>query len=362
MTGTRGARVDGCPSSAALAVALLLLGLLASGCSIRENCSSGSCSDDDESAADDDNNDDDDAGPDCIPEGEVSPSCTEDKDCASWPYGTGDCGAEGTCTTELEPCPPGDDDDLTFEDEPEFLATYDFTLVMRRNEPTGEYGAIQGTMDVSLSTTDVLAELTTDSGASWTWAGPVEDNATHFLVRGYMVTPGASEETFVEVSGNFLVNADGTPSSEDNCVVGLGSDDDPNFPDQGIEFAWYGCRQDAGPPAQDRSGNYSLSVTVHSDFCGNAWGGVGFVGTWQEYWQFDGRQLVVSRDGHTGYGVISDDGNVFQFTMVEEVNPGRSLVVIGDFTNPNNTTEARGLGYCHVSETIPGSVIDMDYP
>ena len=297
----------------------------------------------------------------------LSVSCTPRENCAG-----GDCGSDGDedslptadddDSSGDDDDSSGDDDDFTFEDEPEFLATYDFKLVMRRNDITGEYGSIEGTMDVSLSTTDVLAELTTDAGISWTWAGPVEDNASGFLVRGYMRTPGASKDTFVEVSGAFLVNADGTPSSEDNCVVGLGSDDDPNFSDQGVEFAWYGCRQDAGPPAQDRSGTYNLTAMVHSDTCSNAWGGAGFSGPWQETWQFDGRQLVVSRAGFTGYGVISDDGNVFQFTMVEEVNPGRSLVVVGDFTNPNGTTEARGLGYCHGSTTIPAAVIDMDYP
>jgi len=283
-----------------------------------------------------------------------------DSDCSS---GDDDDSSEGDGdATGDDDDSSGDDDDFTFEDEPEFLATYDFRLVMRRNDLTGEFGLIQGTMDVSLSTTDVLAELTTASGTQWTWAGPVEDNSSGFLLRGYMRTPGAPQDTYVEVSGAFLVNADGTPSSEDNCVVGLGKDDDPNFADQGVEFAWYGCRQDAGVPAQDRSGTYSLTATVHSDYCGNAWGGAGFSGAWQEVWQFEGRQLVVSRDGYTGYGVISDDGNVFQFTMVEEVSPGRSLVVVGDFTNPNGTTEARGLGYCHESTTLPGAVIDLDYP
>jgi len=249
-----------------------------------------------------------------------------------------------------------DDDDFTFDDPPVFLASYDFSLVMLNNELTGDYSVIQGEMAVSVSSTAFLAELVTSDGQEWDWGGTLDQNAQQFLVRGWFQPPGHDKEVFVEVSGNFLADADGTPS--ENSLTGIGQDDDPNFPDQGVEFAWYGAQLNASPAAIDRSGTHAVTVTVHSDNC-SAWQGQT---SWSETWQFVGRKLIVSRSTYTGFGIVSDDGNVFRFTMLEQSVPGRSLKVVGDFTNPNNTTEARATGYCHENTSeLGGGVLDLAY-
>ena len=250
-----------------------------------------------------------------------------------------------------------DDDDFTFEDPPVFLASYDFSLVFLENALSGDYSAVHGQMDVSVSATAFLAEMVTTDGLEWAWGGSLDQNAQQFLVRGWMTPPGVAEEIYVEVTGNFLADVGGEPS--ESCLTGIGKDDDPNYPDQGIEFAWYGCQLDAGPPAIDRSGSHAVTVTVHGDECG-AWTGQS---SWTENWQFQGRRLLVTRNAYTGYGIVSDDGNIFRFTMLEVANPGRVLKVVGDFTNPTGTTEARATGYCHnnPSEFVAGGVLDLDY-
>ncbi len=249
-----------------------------------------------------------------------------------------------------------DDDDFTFEDPPVFLASYDFSLVFLENAIAGDYSAVHGQMDVSVSTTAFLAEMVTTDGQEWAWGGTLDQNAQQFLVRGWMTPPSVGKEIYVEVTGNFLADVDGTPS--ESCLTGIGKDDDPNYPDQGIEFAWYGCQLDATAPAIDRSGSHPVTVTVHGDECGG-WSGTT---SWTENWQFDGRRLLVTRNAYTGYGIVSDDGNIFRFTMLENANPGRTLKVVGDFTNPTGTTEARATGYCHNNPTdFAGAVIDLDY-
>ncbi len=230
----------------------------------------------------------------------------------------------------------GDDDDTSGSvDPPVFLAGYDFTLVLLSNDISGEY-----------------------SGDNWSWGGSLDQNEQAFLVRGYFDVPGLDSAVYMEVSGNFLGDTDGT--SSESCLTGLGEDDDPNLPDQGIEFAWYGCQDGAPAPAIDRSGTYQVAYTTHGDNC-NGWGGPGAVGTWSETWSFSGRRLIVARDGLTGYGIVSDDGNVFRFSTLEQESPGRSLKVIGDFTSPTGTTEARATGSCHTKKFSPGGVIDLDY-
>jgi hypothetical protein len=257
----------------------------------------------------------------------------------------------------------GDDDDATNEDTPVFLASFDFNLIMLENEPHGIYDRIEGQMDVSVSTTQFLAELETSTGETWEWSGTLENNEGAFHVRGWMVAPGGTEETFVEVAGNFQPNSDGTVSQV--CLVGTGVDDDPNYPDQGIRFIWYGCQPNAPAPAIDRAGSYTVALTVQGDDC-NAWVGQT---AWTESWSFVGRRLVVTRPNPAGgtftaYGVLSDDGNVFHYTWLEQINPGRVLKVPGDFTSPTNTTESRANGFCHEdpSPTTVGAVIDIDFP
>ena len=241
----------------------------------------------------------------------------------------------------------GDDDDFTFEDPPVFLASYDFTFVMLENEISGDYSAIHGQMDVSVSATAFLAEMSTTDGEQWDLGGSLTNNAQSFQVRGWMTPPGVGKEIFVEVVGNFLADVDGTPS--ESCLTGLGADDDPNFADQGIEFVWYGCQLDAAAPAIDRAGSHNVTVTVNGDLCG-AWTS----GSWVENWSFDGRKLTVTRNSYVGWGIVSDDGNIFRFTMLEQENPGRSLKVVGDFTDPAGTTEATAQGFCHDN---PGELI-----
>ena len=257
----------------------------------------------------------------------------------------------------------GDDDDATNEDIPVFLASFDFNLIMLENEPTGIYDRIEGQMDVSVSTTQFLAVLQTSVGDTWEWSGTLKANEGAFHVRGYMQAPGATEDTFMEVNGNFQPNADGTVSQV--CLVGTGSDDDPNYPDQGIRFIWYGCQLNGPDPEIPRAGSYNVALTVQGDDCG-AWLGLT---SWTETWSFVGRRLIVTRPNpaggvFTGYGVLSDDGNVFHYTWLEQINPGRVLKVPGDFTNPTNTTESRANGFCHSDPTpnTVGAVIDIDFP
>jgi hypothetical protein len=248
-----------------------------------------------------------------------------------------------------------DDDDFTFEDPPVFLASYDFTFVMLENEISGDYSAIHGQMDISVSATAFLAEMNTTDGDQWDFGGSLDQNAQSFQVRGWMTPPGVAKEVFIEVVGNFLADVDGTPS--ESCLTGLGSDDDPNLQDQGINFVWYGCQSDAAPSAIDRSGSHSVIVTVNGNDCG-AW----TAGTWLENWSFEGRNLTVTRNAFVGYGIVSDDGQIFRFTMLEQANPGRALKVVGDFTNPAGTTEATAIGYCHNNpgELVGGSLF-LDY-
>jgi hypothetical protein len=257
----------------------------------------------------------------------------------------------------------GDDDDATNEDVPVFLASFEFNLIMLENAPSGIYDRIEGQMDVSVSTTRFLAELQTSDGQTWDWDGSLKANEGAFHVRGTMIAPGATDPTYMEINGNFQPNADGTVSQV--CLVGTGVDDDPNYPDQGIRFIWYGCQLAAPPPAIDRSGAHTVALTVQGDDCG-AW--TGQTG-WTETWAFTGRRLTVTRPNpaggqFTGYGVLSDDGNVFHYTWLEQINPGRVLKVPGDFTNPTNTTESRANGFCHTDPTpnTVGAVIDIDFP
>ncbi len=248
-----------------------------------------------------------------------------------------------------------DDDDFTFEDPPVFLASYDFTFVFLKNEISGDFSAITGQMDISVSATAFLAEMNTTEGEQWDFGGFLDRNAQSFHVRGWMTPPGVAEEVYIEVEGNFLADLDGTPS--ESCLTGLGADDDPNFLDQGINFVWYGCQENAAPSAIDRSGSYNVTVTVNGNECG-AWTS----GSWVENWSFDGRSLTVTRNAFVGYGIVSDDGEIFRFTMLEQANPGRALKVVGDFTNPAGTTEATAIGYCHNNpgELVGGSLF-LDY-
>ena len=261
-----------------------------------------------------------------------------------------------------------DDDDATNEDIPVYLASFDFSLIMLQNDPYGVYDQIDGQMDVSVSTTQFLAELTTDTGDVWSWSGDLLENQTAFEVRGYFRPPGAADDVYSEINGNFMANADQTVSQV--CLNGLGVDDDPNYPNQGIRFVWYGCQVGAGPPQQERTGVYNVSVTVHGDNCGGVWSPAPpQTLTWTETWNLAGRRLVVTRPNpaggtYTATGVISDDGNVFSYTYLEQQSPGRVLKVLGDFTNPTNTTEGRANGFCHdnVAPPAAGGVIDYDFP
>ncbi len=259
--------------------------------------------------------------------------------------------------------PADDDDSATADDDddsyvpPEFLATYDFTLVMLANEVSGQFAAVHGQMDVSTSSNAFLAELDTVDGEHWEWFGGLVANEQSFTVHGWMRPPGATDDVWMEVNGNFLADVGGEPS--ESCLTGIGEADDPNFPDLDVDFAWYGCQLAAPPPAIDRTGTHQVGVLVHGDNCG-AWSGTT---SWTETWQFQGRRLTVSRGGHTGFGILSDDGNIFRFTMLEQENPGRSLKVVGDFTNPTGTTEARAEGFCHDNPDplVAGGVLDLDY-
>ena len=76
----------------------------------------------------------------------------------------------------------------------------------------------------------------------------------------------------------------------------------------------------------------------------------------------DGRLVVATRGAHTGYGIVSDDGQVFRMTWLESTSPGRSLKVVGDFTTPTGKEEAIATGYCSGNTSgLPGGVMDLDY-
>jgi len=251
----------------------------------------------------------------------------------------------------------GDDDDAT-NDPPVFLNSFDFRLVQLRNDVTGDFQVIDGEMEIYVSSTVFQANLTTSAGDEWFWQGPLVVNEQRFEVTGEMALPGV--DTFwITIEGNFLGGADGEVSR--TCLTGLGADNDTlNQAEIGIEFAWYGCQGDAAPAAVDRAGSYAVVATVHGDNCGGPWTSAP---NWTEQWTFDGRILVVTRGTSTGYGIVSDDGQVFRFTMLEEESPGRSLKIIGDFTAPTGQEEAIATGYCSANTTIlPGGVLDLDYP
>jgi hypothetical protein len=250
----------------------------------------------------------------------------------------------------------GDDDDST-NDPPVFLDSFDFRLVQLENAVTGQFDLIQGQMDIYVSDTVFLAELTTTAGDDWTWQGPLVLNESRFEVTGQMELPGVPE-FWITIEGNFLAGADRVASQ--NCLTGLGNDNETlNQGEIGIQFAWYGCQTDAPAAAVDRAGTYNVSVTTHADNCGGAWS----TPSWSENWAFDGRMLVVSRGSFTGYGIVSDDGQVFRYSMLETQLPGRSLKVVGDFTAPTGKEEAIATGYCSDNTTgILGGVLDLDYP
>jgi hypothetical protein len=247
-----------------------------------------------------------------------------------------------------------DDDDFEWEGDPVLLATYDFTLVIVKNELSNQFAAIHGQMDVSVTDTQFLAEMRT-ADREWDWFGSLL-NTTSFDVHGAFLPPGA-DETIVRVRGNFQENA-GQVDGSNSCLTGIGKDDDPNLgtvEGRYIEFTWYACRQDASPAARDRTGSYTPIVsTVHWDAC-NAWA------SWpSETWSFVGRNLVVTTQrGDTGWGVISDDGQLFRYTILESENPGRSIKVIGDFESTTQS-QANGHGYCGDGAMAPDARINLD--
>ena len=250
-----------------------------------------------------------------------------------------------------------DDDDDGTNDPPVFLNSFDFRLVQLKNDVTGDFALIQGQMDIYVSQTVFQAELETSDGDSWSWQGPLVVNEERFEVTGEMELAGV--DTFwITIEGNFLAGADGEASR--TCLTGIGEDNDTLNQDEiGIEFAWYGCQVDAEPAAIDRAGSYPVTATVHGDNCNGAWTGAS---TWTETWAFDGRLVVATRGAHTGYGIVSDDGQVFRMTWLESTSPGRSLKVVGDFTTPTGKEEAIATGYCSGNTSgLPGGVMDLDY-
>ncbi|MCO4770547.1 MAG: hypothetical protein KDA24_11005 [Deltaproteobacteria bacterium] len=251
----------------------------------------------------------------------------------------------------------GDDDDAT-NDPPVFLNSFDFRLVQLKNDVTGEFAVIQGQMDIFVSQTVFLAELSTTGGDEWSWQGPLVVNEERFEVTGEMTLPGV-DSFWITIEGNFLGGADRKVSR--TCLTGIGEDNDTlNQGVIGIEFAWYGCQVDAEPAAIDRAGSYAVTANVAGDNCGGVWMGTP---NWTEQWQFDGRILQVTRGAFTGYGIVSDDGQVFRLTWLEAANPGRSLKVVGDFTAPTGNEEATAIGYCSGNTTgLPGGVLQINYP
>jgi hypothetical protein len=278
------------------------------------------------------------------------------------------------CTTrptddEEETPTPGDDDDSAADDDdataddddatvdpPVFLASYDFSLVLLKNLTTGVFQAVHGEMDVYVSTTQFRSVLTTTGGLEWEWLGALIQNEQSFDVFGPMQLPNVPD-FYVDVAGNFLRGVGGTPS--DSCLTGIGRDNDAfSEVPAGVEFAWYACRADASPTAIDRTGTYAVSVIENGDNC-NGWNS----SSWTEQWQFQGRKLIVTRGGAQGWGVVSDDGQIFRFSMLESTDPGKSLKVIGDFTSPTGTEEAIATGHCSTwNDILPGAVFDLDYP
>ena len=250
----------------------------------------------------------------------------------------------------------GDDDDST-ADPPVFLNSYDFRLVQLENQVTGQFDVVAGQMDIYVSQTVFQAALTTSTGAEWTWQGPLVVNEQRFDVTGQMELPGVPS-FWITIEGNFLRGVNRVPST--SCLTGIGRDNETlNQAELGLEFAWYGCAVDAPPAAIDRTGSYTVGVIANADNCGGNWS----IGSWTESWQFNQRLLVVGRGAATGYGIVSDDGQVFRFSMLEAANPGRSLKVIGDFTAPTGQEEAVATGYCaNNTSGILGGVLDLDYP
>ncbi len=253
----------------------------------------------------------------------------------------------------------GDDDDsagdFEWKGEPELLATYDFTLVMVKNAFTNQFAAYHGQMDVLTTETQLLAELRTDDGRSWDWFGNLLTTSS-FEVFGDFEAPGTDSYRVV-VAGNFLADA-GQVDGSSSCLTGIGKDDDPNLgSEEGeyIEFTWYACRRDAAPAAVDRSGAHGPSVVItHWDNCGAAWS------TWSpETWTFEGRNLIVTNQrGSTGWGVVSDDGQLFRYTMLDVETPGRSIKVLGDFESMTSS-QAIGHGYCGDGSMSPDSRVNL---
>jgi hypothetical protein len=249
------------------------------------------------------------------------------------------------------------DDDTQWEEPPQFLARYDFRLVTLKNEQGGQFESVSGTMDVSVSTTQFLAELVTTGGQDWSWFGSLESNEQAFHVAGWYRPPGGAMDLWTEVDGNFQGSKGGGQSQ--NCLTGIGADDDPNYPDAGVKFAWYACQQAAPLPTINRAQTWSVTVTTGADNCGGNWPTT----TWSETWSYNpGRILQVTRGGYTGYGVVSDDGMLFRYSMLEAMNPGRSLKVTGTFNPPlSNPVEGTGEGFCANPSGLIGAVMDMDY-
>lgn len=287
-------------------------------------------------------------GPGCNPRNNDDPIADDDDD----------IGADDDDDSGADDDDAGDDDDGT-NDPPVFLNSFDFRLVQLENQVTGDFEVIQGQMDVYVSSTVFRAELTTSNGQTWEWLGALIVNEESFNVAGEMEVAGA-DSFFIRVAGNFLAGADQEPSR--TCLTGIGDDDNllNGGVDLGYRFAWYACEADADPAAIDRTGSYPVTVTAHADNCSGAWSG----GSWTEQWQFDGRLLVVTRGGFTGHGIVSDDGQVFRFTMFEASSPGRALKVVGDFTSPTGEEEAIATGYCSdiAMGALLGGVLDLDYP
>ena len=249
------------------------------------------------------------------------------------------------------------DDDTFWEEPPQFLARYDFRLVTLKNEQSGIYEAPTGTMDVSVSSTQFLAEMETAGGQSWSWGGTLESNQLAFHVNGWYRPPGGAMDLWVQVDGNFQTSKGGGQSQ--TCLTGIGVDDDPNYPDSGVKFAWYACQQTATLPAINRAQTWSVAVATGQDNCGGFWPTT----TWSETWAFNpGRILQVTRGSYTGYGVVSDDGMLFRYSMLEATDPGRSLKVTGTFNPPaSNPIEGTAEGFCAAPTGISGAVLDMDY-
>jgi len=248
-----------------------------------------------------------------------------------------------------------DDDDFEWEGDPVLLASYDFTLVITKNELSGQFAAIHGDMDVSVTETQLLAELRTDDGEAWDWFGSLRNTAS-FDVNGSFTPPGAPS-TIINVAGNFLADA-GRVDGSNSCLTGLGKDDDPNLgTEEGlfVQFTWYACRQDATPSLIDRTGPHSPTAAVVWDYCSGIWN------NWpSETWTLEGRNLrITNARGDRGWGVISDDGRLFRYTILESEDPGRSVKVIGDFQSPTEN-QAQANGYCGDGQMASDARLNMN--